>query len=260
MDNLFRSDLLKDKVIVVSGGTKGLGRLIVSECLKYGAKVIFGGRDKKSADAILQNTGIHRKNCKFVLTKLDKLSDCKKLFDSAVTSYGKIDGFVNYSGVTPIASLTECDEEVFDNVCDVNIKAPFFCCQYAINHMVKNKKGSIILVGSPHSSHGDRDRAIYACSKGFLYTLFEHISHNYAKDGIRCNLLTMGWTLTEGELALRKSENISAIELEKLAMQVIPMGRMLKEEDYIPGVLYLLSDYSSMATGSNLRVTGGHYI
>ena len=143
---------------------------------------------------------------------------------------------------------------------DVNIKSAFFCVKFAIKHMRQNIGGSIILIGSAHSWSGQKDRGPYAISKGALFTLFEHIAHNYATEHIRCNYITMGWSATEGELALRAIAGESESQLKERASNIIPMGRMLTAEDHIPAILYLLSDESKMVTGSNIRITGGEYI
>ena len=93
-----------------------------------------------------------------------------------------------------------------------------------------------------------------------MFTLTEHIAHHYAVDKIRCNFVTMGWVPTEGELALREKQGMDVDELREYAAKFIPMGRMQEVEDHVPGVIYLLSDFSSMVTGSNLRITGGFYV
>lgn len=126
--------------------------------------------------------------------------------------------------------------------------------------MMENRSGSIIFFGSAHMDHGQEDRAPYALTKSTLYTLSNHIARHYAKYGIRSNYLVMGWTNTEGEVELRKSEGMSEDELKEEAAAIIPMGRMLNTYDPIPAVMYLISDDSSMATGSIIRVTGGEFI
>lgn len=248
---------LKNKVIVISGGTKGVGKAAAIAFAKEGAKVVIGGRDVEAADRILskiQGNGI------FVHTDLHNVNDCKKLFDMAYDEFGKIDGFFNYAGVTPVSPLDTCDENTFDEVMDINFKACFFCCQQAINYIRLNSGGSIVLTGSAHAWGGQKDRAAYACSKGVLLTLMEHIAHNYASEQIRCNYLTLGWTPTEGELALRRTQNESEAQLKQRAAGILPMGRMLDYKDYTEALVYLMSDSSSMMTGSNFRITAGEYI
>lgn len=253
--------LLQGKVIVISGGTKGIGRGLVAECAAQGARVVFGGRDKAAAEEICREvqdaTG---QACLFVYSDLRHIEDCKALFDTAMGRFGEVNGFVNYAGITPIQPLTETEEKTFDQVFTLNTKAAFFCAKHAVRCMQKTGGGSIVLFGSVHTWVGEKNRAAYACSKGALHTLCEHIAHHYAEDQIRCNYLTMGWVPTEGELALRAAHGLSAEDLHKTAVKSIPMGRMQTVEDHIPGVVYLLSDASAMVTGSNLRVTGGSFV
>lgn len=251
---------LKDKVIVISGGTKGVGKAMAEVCGREAAKVVIGGRDEKAAKEALHNIKTSGGQGIFVHTDLLKVDDCKNLFDQAYASYGKIDGFFNYAGVTPVSSLDTCDEETFDWVMDVNFKACFFCCQQAIKYMRMNGGGSIILTGSAHAWGGQKDRAAYACSKGVLRILMEHIAHQYATEQIRCNYLVLGWTPTEGEIALRNCQGESEAELRKRAAEILPMGRMCERNDYEEAIIYMLSDASAMMTGSTFRVTAGEYI
>jgi len=252
--------VLKGKVIVVSGGTKGVGRAAAEEFARQGAKVVIGGRDEESALKSIRLMKTYGSEGLFVYTDLKKVTDCKRLFQKAIDVYGKVDGFFSYAGVTPVSPLDTCDEDTFDDVMNVNFKACFFCCQEAVKTMRINGGGTIVLTGSSHAWGGQKDRAAYACSKGVLLTLMEHISHNYAEEQIRCNYLTLGWTATEGEVALRESQGESEAELRKRAASIIPMGRMLERTDYLEMLVYLMSDASAMMTGSVLRITAGEYI
>ena len=251
---------LKNKVIVISGGTKGVGRTAAEEFAREGANVVIGGRDEESAQKSIRLMKTYGSEGLFVYTDLLKVDDCKNLFDKAFERYGKIDGFFNYAGVTPVSPLDTCDESTFDWVMDVNFKAAFFCCQQAIKYMRLNGGGSIVLTGSAHAWGGQKDRAAYACSKGVLRTLMEHIAHQYASEQIRCNYLTLGWTPTEGEVNLRVSQGESEAELRKRAAGILPMGRMCERTDYVDALVYLMSDGSSMMTGSTFRITAGEYI
>lgn len=251
---------LKNKVIVISGGTKGVGKAMAEVCGREGAKIIIGGRDEKAAKEVLRNIRTFGSNGVFVHTDLLEVEGCRNLFDKAFESYGRIDGFFNYAGVTPVSPLDTCDEETFDWVMDVNFKACFFCCQQAVKYMRLSGGGSIVLTGSAHAWGGEKDRAAYACSKGVLRILMEHIAHQYATEQIRCNYLTLGWTPTEGEVELRKSLGESEAELRKRAAGILPMGRMCERNDYAEAIIYMLSDASAMMTGSTFRVTAGEYI
>ena len=251
---------LDGKVIVISGGTKGVGKTVAEEFAREGAKIVIGGRDESAAFKSIKVIQTYGSDGLFVHTELEHVEDCKKLFDKTVEVYGKVDGFFNYAGITPISALDTCDVETFDKVMNINFRACFFCCQQAVKYMRQNGGGSIVLTGSAHAWGGQKDRAAYACSKGVLLTLMEHIAHNYASEQIRCNYLTLGWTPTEGEVAFRKEQGISESELRRQAAGILPMGRMLERADYINALTYLMSDDSAMMTGSVFRITAGEYI
>lgn len=251
---------LKGKVIVISGGTKGVGKAVAEEFARQGAIVVIGGRDEESARNSIRLMKTYGTEGLFVYTDVRKVEDCRKLFDVAYEKYGHIDGFFNYAGVTYFSPVDQCDQETFDSIMEINFRACFFCCQMAIKYMRMNENGgSIVFTGSPHAWCGEKDRAAYACSKGVLFTLMEHIAHHYAVDQIRCNYLTLGWTPTEGEIELRKSQGMNEAQLREYAATFIPMGRMSEKSDYLDALVYLMSDCSKMTTGSNFRITGGFY-
>lgn len=250
------------KVIVISGGTKGVGRAAAEYFSQHGANVVVGGRDQESAMKSIRLMETYGTKGLFVQTDVENVNDCKKLFDEAYKAFGHIDGFFNYAGVTYFSPLDSCDEFTFNKIMNINFRACFFCCQQAIKYMRLNgeKGGSIVVTGSPHAWSGEIDRAAYACSKGVLLTLSEHIAHHYSKDQIRCNYLTLGWTPTEGEVELRKTQGMSESELRDYAATFIPMGRMSEKSDYLDLLVYLMSDNARMTTGSILRATGGLYM
>jgi NAD(P)-dependent dehydrogenase (short-subunit alcohol dehydrogenase family) len=250
---------LENKVIVVTGGANGVGKGVVLEGVNQGATVIIGDKDKSSARQILKSISGPGK-CDFIQTDLANVDSCENLFEEVFGTYSRIDGFFNYAGVTPAAELLDCDQDHFDLVFDVNTRGALFCCKQAVKYMIKSGGGSIVLTGSPHAWGGDKDRIAYACSKGAIITMTNNIAEHYAKEGIRANYVTMGWTPTEGELSLRKSQGMSECELRSWAAGIIPAGRMTEVEDLVPGVIYLLSDESKMVSGSNFRMTGGWFL
>jgi len=195
-----------------------------------------------------------------VYIDVTNVNDCEKLFTLAYETFGKIDGFFSYAGITPAQSLEECTEELHNKIFDVNLKGALFCSKYAIKYMKKNGGGSIIFTGSPHSDAGEIDRISYACSKGAIVTLANHIAKNYGQFNIRSNYITLGWTPTEGELTLRKKQGMNKSDLEKYASTFIPMKRMNTYDDIVPAIIYLLSDDSLMVSGSNIRITGGWFM
>ena len=183
-----------------------------------------------------------------------------RFYLETIKRFKKIDALIIYAGITPVASILDTEEAIYDKVFNVNLKAPYFLLKHVLKSMIEQQSGSIIFFGSAHMDYGEVDRAAYALTKSTLYTLSTHIAHHYAKYGIRSNYVVMGWTNTEGELELRAKEGISENELKDKAQKTIPMGRMLSLKDPIPAVMHLISDESAMTTGSIIRITGGEYI
>lgn len=243
---------MNKKTFVIAGGSTGVAKQVVSELIKLGHNVVFGDLDVKDE--------LKEKQLLSVCIDIANINDCEKLFKLAHDTFGKINGFFSYAGVTPSQSLLECTEEMHDNIFNINLKGALFCSKYAIKYMKETGGGSIIFTGSPHSDAGEIDRVSYACSKGAVVTLANHIAKNYGQYNIRSNYITMGWTPTEGELSLRASQGMSHDDLKKHAANFIPMKRMNTYEDIIPAIIYLLSDESLMVSGSNIRITGGWFM
>lgn len=243
------------KNIIVIGGSRGVGYEIVKSCLNLDYRVAFIGKES-------QNPFTEYQEDRLVFKSLDlrNTKEAVKFINEVIVKWKKIDGIIFYAGITPVSSLLECTEEIYDDVFSINLKSLFFITQVALKNMIVNGGGSLIYFGSAHMDYGQIDRAAYAITKGALNILSSHIAHHYAKYQIRSNYIIMGWTDTDGEIELRKSQGITHEELQKKAASIIPMGRMLKVNDPIPTVLHFLSDESSMITGSVVRITGGEFI
>ncbi len=251
---------LTNKVIVITGGTKGLGRGIAFAAAQTGAKIVISGRNDFDGREVAEEINSKISEAVFVKGDIRDTGKCRYLFEETLRHFGKIDGLVNYAGILPAATITDTEEKLFDDVFEINIKAAFFCAKYAIEAMLQTGGGSIVNIGSLHAYNGDKDRAAYACSKGSLLTLTKHIAKNYAKSQIRANWITMGWVATPGEMNLRVSQGRDLEWLESQAGEVIPMGRLQTVDDNIPAILLLLSDASSQITGSEIFITGGFFL
>ena len=247
------------KTVMILGGTKGVGKEILKSCLEKGYKVSFCGRNSDEGNEIIQSLQSENK-LYFHKLDLNSIQEIENFYIQTIKIFGKIDALVLYAGITPVSSIIDTEEDIYDSVFNVNLKAPFFLLKHVLKSMIKFKSGSIVFFGSAHMDFGEVDRAPYALTKSTLYTLSNHIAHHYAKYGIRSNYLVMGWTNTEGELELRAKEGMSEEELKNKATNIIPMGRLLNRFDPIPAVMHFISDDSAMTTGSIMRITGGEYI
>jgi len=247
------------KTVMILGGTKGVGKEILKSCLNKGYNVSFCGRNSDEGNEIIQSLQSENK-LYFHKLDLNSIQEIENFYIQTIKIFGKIDALVLYAGITPVSSIIDTEEDIYDSVFNVNLKAPFFLLKHVLKSMISHNSGSIVFFGSAHMDYGEIDRAPYALTKSTLYTLSNHIAHHYAKYGIRSNYLVMGWTNTEGELELRAKEGMSEKELKNKATNIIPMGRLLNRFDPIPAVMHFISDDSAMTTGSIMRITGGEYI
>ncbi len=247
------------KTVMILGGTKGVGKEILKSCLNKGYNVSFCGRNLEEGNEIIQSLQSENK-LYFHKLDLNSIKEIENFYIQTIKKFGRIDALVLYAGITPVSSLTDTEEELYDSVFNINLKAPYFLIKHVLKSMMKFKSGSILFFGSAHMDYGEIDRAPYALTKSTLYTLSNHIAHHYAKYGIRSNYLVMGWTNTEGEIELRAKEGISEEDLKNKASNILPMGRMLNCFDPIPAVMHFISDESAMTTGSLIRITGGEFI
>ena len=248
---------LKDKVIAITGSTKGIGADIARVCAAEGAKVVVSGRDAESGERVVREIREKGGEALFVRCDLSKADEAAGLADQAVAAYGRIDGLVNNAGVFPRVPFMEMDEETFDRVFETNAKGAFFCTQGALKHMTGQRSGSIVNIGSTHWRMGGERLSAYAMSKGALHTLTQHVSHHFGRSGIRCNWVTVGWVLSDGEKDLMRAEGHDLEYMNSLLPAVMPLGAFQTGEDIALACVYLLSDESRQVTGADIEVTGG---
>ncbi|MFC4102595.1 SDR family NAD(P)-dependent oxidoreductase [Paenibacillus xanthanilyticus] len=249
---------LKGKVIVITGGTKGIGKGIALLCAQEGATIVLGGRNEEDGARVVREIeASYHGEAVFVQGDISREAACKQLIEEAVHRYGRLDGLVNNAGIFPRGSMTDTTEELFDSIFAVNIKGAFFCSKHAIQAMRQSGGGSIVHIGSTNGYKGPKDLAAYSSSKGAMLTLNRHIAAHYGEDRIRSNWITVGWVASDGEIELHQSNGVSPAELRKRAASHIPSGRMQTPEDIGYGAVYLLSDESSQVTGTELHINGG---
>ncbi|WP_274363178.1 SDR family NAD(P)-dependent oxidoreductase [Paenibacillus thermotolerans] len=250
---------LLDKVVVITGGTKGIGKGIALRAAQEGAKVVINGRNEQDGESVVREISDRfGTEALFVKGDVSREAACKHLIEETVTRFGKVDGLVNNAGIFPRGSMVDTSEELFDSIFAVNMKGTFFCCKYAIQAMLKTGGGSIVQIGSTNAYKGSKDLAAYACSKGAMLTLNRHIAAHYGRDNIRSNWITVGWVASEGEIELHKNYyGRSEDELNELAKKATLTGRMQTPEDMAYGAIFLLSDEASQITGTELAINGG---
>ena len=231
-----------------------MGLEVVKACLAKGYKVAVSCKEPVDSFPLPITDNVLVRS--FNLQDTDK---CILFIEEVVSAWKQIDGVVFYAGITPFSGLKDCTQELYDRIFDVNLKSTFFITQTVLKNM-SSAGCSFVFFGTSHMESGHMDRAAYAISKGGMKVLSENLARRYAKQQVRSNIIVMGWTPTEGEIALRASLGQSKEDLVAEASAYIPMGRMLAVNDPVPAAMYFLSDDSAMVTGSTIRVNGGEYI
>ena len=240
---------LKDKVILVTASTRGIGLAIVKKCAQEGAQVYMAARDMERAREIA-NT-LHGVKC--VYNDAAKPETFLSMVEDVVEDAGRIDVLVNNFGTSnPGKDLdfANTDPQVFLDTVNMNLRSVFMASQAAVRHMA-NKGGSIINISSVGGLVPDISQVAYGTGKAAINYLTKLIAVQEARHRIRCNAVLPGMTATEA-VQTRLSQ-----EFRNLFLKHIPLGRMGMPEEIAEAVCYFASDASAYTTGQILTVSGG---
>ncbi|MGB6690001.1 MAG: oxidoreductase [Terracidiphilus sp.] len=240
---------LKDKVILVTGSTTGIGEGMARLFAREGAKVMIHGRNKNRAQQLTAEIG---DKASFVLGALEDPQVPAKLIEETIAHFGRIDGLVNNAALMTRGGLEGTDSEAFDRTVAVDLKAPFLLIQSALPHFRKQGAGRVLNIGSVNAYCGERTMVAYSICKGGLMTLTRNLADAHGAEGIRVNQLNVGWTLTPNELALKKKEGLPEDWPSRLPRTYAPAGRLLSPEDIAWAAVYFLSDEASLINGAIL--------
>ena len=243
---------LAEKTVIVTGGSKGIGKNIALTFAKLNANVVISGRNKEVLNETLNELKTFNTNCIAVSGDLSDIQEVHKLIDTAAETFGTVDVLVNNAGVNIAKPAMEVTEEDWDAVLDLNLKSAFFASQAAAGYMLKQKSGRIINIASQMAFVGYYKRAAYCSSKGGLVQLTKALAVEWAKQGIRVNAVAP--TFIETELTAKMLEDA---EFKKEIDNRILLDGLSQPEDISGAVLYLASNLSNFVTGETIKVDGG---
>jgi len=246
---------LRGKVALITGGTEGIGYSTAELFLKEGAMVVISGRSKeKGEEALSKLKG--QGEVMFVDGDVSRASDAKRMVDSVVERFGRLDILFNNAGVYMERFAEDMTEEEWDRVLDTNLKGTFLVTKYAVPYMKQQGGGSIINNSSDAGLVGNKKCPAYCASKGGVTVMTKAMALDYAPFNIRVNSVNPG-TVDTPMLAAdaRLSSDIDAYMKTAAATQ--PVGRLGKPEEIAHAVLFLASDEASFVTGAALSVDGG---
>ncbi|MGV9714229.1 SDR family oxidoreductase [Gordonia sp. NPDC003424] len=241
---------LAGKVLLVSGGTQGLGATIVRVAAAAGADVMFSGRNAEKGKR-LEAEFEGRLPVRFIATDLSDPVAAADSVAATVAEYGRIDCLVNTAGTTSRGSLVDTSPELFDQHVAVNLRAPFFTMQAAVKDMLgRGAPGTIVNIITMSSYGGQPFLAPYSATKAGLVGLTKNAAHAHRWDRIRINGLNIGWTETEGEADIQKRFHGADDTWIEQANASVPMGKLGQPDEIADFVVFLLSDRSGVVTGS----------
>lgn len=243
--------MLKDKVAVITGATRGIGYATAKKFLENGCKVVIFGSKSETVKKALESLRKENKDydVKGFYPDLTNLKEIEEVFNKIKDLYGKIDILVNNAGISARESIYEYKEEDFKKIMDLNVNAVFNCSK-AVSLIMKENKGGVILnTSSMVSIYGQPSGCGYPASKFAVNGLTKSLARELGKDGIRVNAVAPGIILTD----MMKSVPDNVIEP---LIKTIPLGRIGRAEDVASAFLFLASDMASYITGAILTVDG----
>ena len=242
--------MLKDKVAIITGGTRGIGFATVKLFLENGASVaLLGSREETVLKAMDKIDEQYKDKVAGFYPNLNDENEVRDTFQAISQMFGKIDILVNNAGVSSSTKIDGYSQEDFEKVIDLNLNAVFVCSKVAVEFMKKNGEGVILNTSSMVSIYGQPSGCAYPASKYAVNGLTKSLARELGRDNIRVNAVAPGVIHTDMMESLPK-EVIDPI------VQKIPIGRMGEPEDIANAFLYLASPMASFVTGAILSVDG----
>lgn len=248
-----KSEALKDRVAVITGGTTGIGFATARRFLDEGAQVVLTGRTQETLDGALAELAAPDRVLG-VRGDVARLQDLDALFEAAKKRFGRIDVLFANAGIARFAPIEEVDEASFDLQFDVNVKGLYFTVKKALPLM--SRGGAIVLNSSIASSSGMATMSVYAATKAAVRSLARTFSSELGPKGIRVNAVSPGPIRTPifGKLGVPDA----AIEgLEQTIEKRVTLARFGRPEEIAAAVLFLATESSSFIVGADLVVDGG---
>jgi NAD(P)-dependent dehydrogenase (short-subunit alcohol dehydrogenase family) len=244
---------LDGRACVVTGAGSGIGRATAQKMAEEGGRVVCVDI---AADAVGQTAEDIGGEAMAVIADVSSRADCDAFVARCVEAFGSIDVLVNNAGVNLPGVFHEVPDETIERTLGVNVRGPIYSCQAAIPHMLANGGGSIVNVSSVNGVVAEPYLAIYATSKGAVVMLSKGIALDYAKQGIRCNVVCPGWVDTPINYA--HAEMLGGLQQVYDTIDSFqPIGRPGEPVEIANVIAFLASDEASFVTGSVVLADGG---
>ena len=247
-------DTLSGKYAVVTGGTQGLGEAVARAFATAGAAgLVICGRNAGNGERVAREISDAGCPTFFVRADLAEVAACRKVIAEADRRFGRLDVLVNAAALTDRGSILDTSEARYNEIFDVNMRAPFFLIQDAAKLMIRDKvAGSIVNIQSMSGHGGQPFIAAYCASKAALAGLTKNVAHALLRHRIRVNGLNIGHMATPGEDRIMKTYHGAKDGWLEEAARSKPVGRLIDPAEVARACLYLASDESGLMTGSNI--------
>ncbi|MFJ5173161.1 SDR family oxidoreductase [Streptomyces griseoviridis] len=243
--------LLDEKVVLVNGGSQGVGAAIARAAVREGAVVAVSGRRPAPGEELVTELTREGGKAMFVRADLADAGQAGTVVGDVIAAYGRVDCLVNSAGLTTRGTLLDTTPDLFDQHIAINLRAPFFAMQAAVADMVARKAPGTVVNIITSSAHGGQSfLAPYVAAKAGLIGLTRNAAHAHRFDRVRVNGLNIGWTATEGEDATQKAFHGAGDDWREEAAARLPMGKLGQPDEIADFVVFLLSDRSGVVTGS----------
>ena len=245
---------LKDKIALVTGSSRGVGRAVALDFAKVGAKVVINyTSNEKAADEVVENVEGMGSEAISVKADVAQKSDVEHLVSATIETFGRLDILVNNAGFTRPAMMVKMTEEQWDQVIDIHLKGAFLCSQAAAIHMKEQKGGKIINVTSVAGLVGTVGQINYSAAKGGILSMTKSIARELARYNVCANVISLGIVATDMTEKIRSDEKLKEIYINRILFK-----RFAEPDDISPAFVFLASDESNYITGQLLCVDGGY--
>ncbi len=241
---------MKDRIAIVTGGGRGIGRAIALAMAARGANIAVADLNAADAEAVSKEVeGLGIRSIP-VVVDVSREESVKELFGRVKEEFGGVDILVNNAGITRDALVLRMKEEDWDSVINVNLKSVFLCSKEAVKIMAKKRYGRIVNIASVVAFMGNPGQANYSASKAGIVGLTKTVAREYASRGITSNAVAPGFIQTAMTDALPE-------DVKEQMLGSIPLGRFGSVDDVANAVVFLASEASGYITGHVIHVNGG---
>ena len=245
---------LKDKIALVTGSSRGVGRAVALGFAQEGAKVVVNyTSNQKAADEVVQAIQDMGSDAIAVKADVAQKSEVENLVSAAVDKFGRLDILVNNAGFTRPSLMLKMTEDQWDQVVDIHLKGAFLCAQAAGIRMKEQKSGKIINVMSVAGLVGTVGQVNYSAAKGGLLSMTKSIARELARYNVCSNVISLGIVATDMTEKIRSDEKLKEIYMNRILLK-----RFAEPKDISPAFVFLASDDSNYITGQLLCVDGGY--